>query len=126
VPFLDELPEFGQQTLDVLRQPLEDRIVTISRASGSLTFPANFTLIVAMNPCPRDYQGDPSETPDLSPWICRVCQYPHSVGQDSPIYEFATSISFGEGVLSYRSGTTKTPGSILGNDHQKWPRCVSN
>src|SRR5262245_14012785 len=52
VLFLDELPEFGQQTLDVLRQPLEDRIVTISRASGSLTFPANFTLIAAMNPCP--------------------------------------------------------------------------
>jgi magnesium chelatase family protein len=53
VLFLDELPEFGQQTLDVLRQPLEDLIVTISRASGSLTFPANFTLIAAMNPCPQ-------------------------------------------------------------------------
>jgi len=58
VLFLDELPEFGQQTLDVLRQPLEDRIVTISRASGSLTFPANFTLIAAMNPCPCGYAGD--------------------------------------------------------------------
>jgi magnesium chelatase family protein len=58
VLFLDELPEFGQQTLDVLRQPLEDRIVTISRASGSITFPANFTLIAAMNPCPCGYQGD--------------------------------------------------------------------
>ena len=58
VLFLDEFPEFGQPTLDVLRQPLEDRIVTISRASGSLTFPANFILVAAMNPCPCGYYGD--------------------------------------------------------------------
>ena len=58
VLFLDELPEFGQHTLEVLRQPLEDKIVTISRAQGSLTFPANFMLIGAMNPCPCGYYGD--------------------------------------------------------------------
>jgi magnesium chelatase family protein len=58
VLFLDELPEFGQQTLEVLRQPLEDRVVSISRASGTLTFPANFILIAAMNPCPCGYHGD--------------------------------------------------------------------
>src|SRR5262245_53178041 len=58
VLFLDELPEFGQQTLEVLRQPLEDKIVTISRASGSITFPANFILIGALNPCPCGYAGD--------------------------------------------------------------------
>ena len=52
VLFLDELPEFNPRTLEVMRQPLEDRIVTISRANGSLTFPANFQLIAAMNPCP--------------------------------------------------------------------------
>ncbi len=59
VLFLDELPEFGPRVLEVLRQPVEDKIVTISRAQGSLTFPANFQLIAAMNPCPCGYYGDP-------------------------------------------------------------------
>jgi magnesium chelatase family protein len=58
VLFLDELPEFGPKALEVLRQPLEDRIVTISRASGTLTFPANFLFIAAMNPCQCGYFGD--------------------------------------------------------------------
>jgi magnesium chelatase family protein len=58
VLFLDELPEFGPNVLEVLRQPLEDKVVTISRASGTLSFPANFTLIAAMNPCPCGYHGD--------------------------------------------------------------------
>lgn len=59
VLFLDELPEFSAQALETLRQPLEDRIVTITRVSGTLTFPANFVLIAAMNPCPCGYYGDP-------------------------------------------------------------------
>jgi magnesium chelatase family protein len=59
VLFLDELPEFGMRTLEVLRQPLEDKVVTISRATGALSFPANFMLIAAMNPCPCGYYGDP-------------------------------------------------------------------
>ncbi|MGE5223024.1 MAG: YifB family Mg chelatase-like AAA ATPase [Omnitrophica WOR_2 bacterium] len=58
VLFLDELPEFGPRVLEVMRQPIEDKIVTISRAQGSLTFPANFQLIGAMNPCPCGYYGD--------------------------------------------------------------------
>ena len=59
VLFLDELPEFSPRVLEVMRQPIEDKVVTISRAQGSLTFPANFMLVSAMNPCPCGYYGDP-------------------------------------------------------------------
>ncbi len=65
VLFLDELPEFGPRVLEVIRQPIEDKSVTISRALGSLTFPANFQLVAAMNPCPCGYYGDP-----LKPCTC--------------------------------------------------------
>jgi magnesium chelatase family protein len=58
VLFLDELPEFGTRLLEMLRQPLEDKQLTIARSSGSLTFPSNFTMIAAMNPCPCGYYGD--------------------------------------------------------------------
>ena len=61
VLFLDELPEFDRSVLEVLRQPMEDKTVTISRAATSLTFPSNFTLVASMNPCPCGYFGSSRE-----------------------------------------------------------------
>ena len=60
VLFLDEIPEFHPRVLEVLRQPIEDGVVTIARARETLTFPAKFTLIAARNPCPCGFYGDPS------------------------------------------------------------------
>ena len=67
VLFLDELPEFKRNVLEVLRQPLEEGEVTISRASGSLNFPANFILVAAMNPCPCGYKSDPKRQCSCNP-----------------------------------------------------------
>jgi len=67
VLFLDELPEFDRTVLEVLRQPLEDEQVTISRASMSLTFPASFVLAAAMNPCPCGFWNDPTRECRCSP-----------------------------------------------------------
>ncbi len=77
VLFLDELPEFGHSLLETLRQPLEDKIVTISRAQGSMMFPASFMLVGAMNPCPCGFYGDPFKQCACSPNM--VSRYQHRI-----------------------------------------------
>lgn len=67
VLFLDEIVEYSIKTLEVMRQPIEDKLVTISRAKGSLTFPANFILLAARNPCPCGYYGDTVQSCNCPP-----------------------------------------------------------
>jgi magnesium chelatase family protein len=67
VLYLDELPEFSSRALEVLRQPMEDKLVTIARAKGALTFPANFMLVASMNPCPCGWHGDLTHECTCSP-----------------------------------------------------------
>jgi magnesium chelatase family protein len=67
VLFLDELPEFSKKTLEVLREPIEDRQITVSRIHATLTYPANMILVAAMNPCPCGFQGDEDRDCDCTP-----------------------------------------------------------
>ncbi len=77
VLFLDELPEFDSRALEVLRQPMEDKFVSIGRAAGTLTFPANFMLVAAMNPCPCGWYGDPIKPCTCSPAM--ISRYQHRI-----------------------------------------------
>lgn len=67
VLFLDELPEFPRQVLEALRQPLEDRCITVTRQKGSTDYPADFSMVASMNPCPCGYLGDPARVCSCTP-----------------------------------------------------------
>ena len=67
VLFLDELPEFSRNVLEVMRQPLEERIVTVARARYTVDYPASFMLVAAMNPCPCGYYNHPTHACECTP-----------------------------------------------------------
>ena len=76
--YLDELPEFPRQVLEVMRQPLEDRTISISRAKYAIDYPASFMLVASMNPCPCGYYGHPDK-----PCVCSEYQRQHYLGKIS-------------------------------------------
>lgn len=107
VLFLDELPEFNRRTLEVLRQPLEDGTVTISRARSTTCFPSSFMLIAAMNPCPCGYRGDPSR--DCQCTVPQVERYMSKISgpllDRIDIHLEVSSVPFSE-LASKQSGTS--------------------
>jgi magnesium chelatase family protein len=109
VLFLDELPEFNRRTLEVLRQPLEEGAVTISRAKRTTRFPAEFMLVAALNPCPCGYRGDPRRECQ-----CTVPQVDRYMGKISgplvdriDIHLEVPAVPFRE-LAATRSGTTSS------------------
>ncbi len=129
VLFLDEMPEFNRKTLEVLRQPLEEGCVTISRALRSTTFPAEFILVAAMNPCPCGYRSDPRRAcnrtpPQVEKYLSKICgplfgpdrparrgpRGPvHATGRDAARPDLRRSAREGAGGsgAAYESGSTR-------------------
>lgn len=101
VLFLDELPEFDNRTLEVLRQPLEEKVVTISRLHASYTFPANFMLVAAMNPCKCGYY------PDRNKCNCSIQQIKHYIGKISRPLLDRIDICIETLPIAYRELTTE-------------------
>jgi magnesium chelatase family protein len=111
VLFLDELPEFPSQVLEVLRQPLEDREVTISRAQGSIRFPAHFTLLAAMNPCPCGYHHVPDADKECTCTGQQVSRYQKRISgpllDRIDLYVDISPVKFDE-LSGERTGETST------------------
>jgi magnesium chelatase family protein len=106
VLFLDELPEFNRRTLEVLRQPLEDGTVTIARALSSTTFPANFMLIAALNPCPCGYRNDPRRNCN-----CTVPQVERYMGKISGPLLDRIDIHIEVPAVAFRELSSAAPGT---------------
>lgn len=106
VLFLDELPEFNRRTLEVLRQPLEDRVVTISRALKSTTFPADFMLVAALNPCPCGFRTDPRR-----PCNCTLQQIERYIGKISGPLLDRIDIQVEVPAADYKELSSTTPGT---------------
>jgi magnesium chelatase family protein len=106
VLFLDELPEFNRRTLEVLRQPLEDGTVTIARALSSTTFPANFMLVVALNPCPCGYRNDSAR-----PCHCSVPQIERYMSKISGPLLDRIDIHIEVPAVPFRELSGETPGT---------------
>lgn len=103
--FLDELPEFSKSVLEVLRQPLEDRKVTISRANGTFTFPTDFICIAAMNPCPCGLLGHPEKRCKDSP--IQISRYRNKIS--APLWD-RIDMHIEVPALRYRDIMQGTPG----------------
>ncbi|HUQ69473.1 MAG TPA: YifB family Mg chelatase-like AAA ATPase [Planctomycetaceae bacterium] len=114
VLFLDELPEFNRRTLEVLRQPLEDGTVTISRAMGSLTFPANLMLVAAMNPCPCGFRGDPRRNCQ-----CNPMQIERYMGRISGPLLDRLDIHIEVPAVPFRELSDRTPGTSSASMHDQ-------
>jgi len=118
VLFLDELPEFDRSVLEVLRQPLEDQRVTISRAAMSLTFPASFMLAAAMNPCPCGFWNDPTRECRCSPM-----QIQRYVGRIRDHYWTASTIHIDVPAVKFREQACTlytVPFTLMSNMSASW------
>ncbi len=121
--FLDELAEFSRQSLEILRQPLEDRQVTISRASGSVTYPCSFMLIAAMNPCPCGYYGHPARK-----CICNERQIRSYLSKISgPMLDrFDLNVDVAPVEFSHLSSTQKEESSAVIRERVQQARDIQN
>ena len=120
VLFLDELPEFNRQTLEVLRQPLEDGCVTISRALTSTTFPADFILIASLNPCPCGFRNDPRRECSCS--VMQVERYMSKIsGGMLPRLNYATALSHPcKGISHAERRACEASAQIAGRSFQRF------